>query len=69
MRITVIPPDKSIQETDKHILSDSLLEAAISGQCTELCINEDIREGRMMSAHRKVSLRIFSLTAHGPRAT
>jgi hypothetical protein len=30
MRFTIIPPDKSVKETDEHILSDSLLETTIS---------------------------------------
>jgi hypothetical protein len=82
MRITLISPDESVKETDEHLLSDSLLESAVSGKSTERIsaetataarqqghIREEWDSIRNIATHRKVSLRIFSLTSQGPLAT
>ena len=67
--ITVISPDKSVEEANEHVLSNTLLESAVRSQCT--CERDQRRGARycLIETHRKVSLRIFSLTSHGPLAT
>ena len=70
--ITVISPDKSVEEANEHVLSNTLLESAVCSQRTCKRYRRYQRGGArycLIETHRKVSLRIFSLTSHGPLAT
>ncbi len=71
--ITVISPDESVEKADEHVLSNALLESAVRGQRTDEHNRRYQQRGARKctdrDAHRKVSLRIFSLTSHGPLAT